>query len=495
VSGVGELGHGQPMSVVAAAAAVHGGRVTAVRLIERALARIDQLNPQLTAVVAVRTEGALAAAAAVDRRVSSGGDPGALAGVPFTVKDVIVTADLPVTAGSRAVTTRHGLTAATAVTRLERAGAVLVGKTNTPEFALGIDTVNELFGRTRNPLGPFSPGGSSGGEAAAVASAMSMFGIGTDFGGSLRWPAQCTALIGLRPTVGRVPADGQLPSRVPRTGQPTLQDVTQVIGPLTTTIADSRAVLSVIAGRQLPDQGHDGDLGGIQIRWSDGAELDAHTDVAAAVRAAVSRLATAGANCQEGLPAVVWAAARLYRQLRGLDPLLDIRAAVSGREDLLGEHVAGLIRRSPRADSARHLWRQRERLRARLADWLSGDRLLALPVATIPPFMPSADGTSGPSWEILAPCRAISLFGLPAISVPFGATADGRPLSVQLVAPPYREDLLFSVGGLLTGRASPLAAVHVAGPQVEGPSQTAVQPPSTGMTAPLKNDASGEQRK
>src|SRR3954468_2879811 len=187
------------------AADVRSGRRGAPEVLEGYLERVGALNPQINAVVSLRADEARRDARRLDARIRSGEAVGALAGVPFTVKDVIATDDLPTTCGSVVMKDHRPSADAAVVSLLRAAGAVLVGKTNTPEFAFGVDTCNDLFGRTNNPLGPWTPGGSSGGEAAAVAAGMSAFGVGTDFGGSIRWPAQCTGLVGLRPTVGLVP--------------------------------------------------------------------------------------------------------------------------------------------------------------------------------------------------------------------------------------------------------------------------------------------------
>lgn len=184
------------------AQAVRGRHATAVAVLEAFADRLMRTNAALNAVIASRLEDARLEAIAVDERLQAGRPVGPLAGVPFTVKDVLATADLPTTCGSKVLAEHRTAGDATVVSRLRRAGAILVGKTNCPEFAFGVDTVNDLHGRTRNPLGNFTPGGSSGGEAAAVAAGMSALGLGTDFGGSVRWPAQCTGIVGLRPTIG-----------------------------------------------------------------------------------------------------------------------------------------------------------------------------------------------------------------------------------------------------------------------------------------------------
>lgn len=442
--------------------AVRTGRSTAHEVLQEHLARIAALNPGLGALVALREDGALADAANVDRSIASGADPGPLAGVPFTVKDVIATEDLPTTCGSRALAGNRTGFDAVAVARLRSAGAVLVGKSNAPEFAFGTDTVNELYGRTRNPRGPFMVGGSSGGEASAVAAGMSAFGIGTDFGGSLRWPAQCAALVGMRPAIGTVPQTGQLPLFDERRDKhPTLQALVQTIGPITHDVADSRLVLSVLTGvgDSQPAASEPTLMADVEILWGSTIAGE-HTDqqVGDALGSAARFLADRDVQMIEGLPIALDEAVAVYTELRAADPLTSVREAVAGNEDLIEERTRELLSRAPapsRSGCASG-WEARRRLLTVLDSELGMNRLLLLPVATTTPA--GATGRAVDDFDILLPSRAISLFGLPALSIPWGNAADGSPLAVQLVAPRSREDLLFAVAGILQMGHEPAAA-------------------------------------
>lgn len=453
------------LTATAIATGVRTGALTALAVLEEFLDRLERQNPTLNAVVAARGDAARAEAREIDRRVASGEPVGPLAGVPFTVKDVLATEDLPTTCGSRTMAGHRTRRDATVVARLRAADAVLVGKTNCPEFAFGVDTVNSLHGPTRNPLGDFTAGGSSGGEAAAVAAGMSALGVGTDFGGSVRWPAQCTALVGLRPTVGRLPRTGVLPTLdddeplVPN--QRSMQGRLEVPGLLARRVDDIEAALRVATGPDPFDactvpvalgDSSDVTLSRIELRWAGGlAGVGVTSEIADAVAAAADILAHAGATVTDGVPSAVDEAPELYAALRATDPLDEIRQRADGRGHLLDLVVSRLLVRppdSPRPDVVR-LWARRDRLAADLAGWLRGDRLLALPVSTCPPLR--TDVSSGTDhlvgrFDVVTPCRAVSLFGLPAMSVPCGVMPDGRPLSVQLVAPAFREDLLFAAG-------------------------------------------------
>jgi amidase len=400
--------------------------------VEVHLRRLAEENPRLNAVIsdraaAVRAEAARSAA-------------GPLTGVVFTVKDVISTADLPTTCGSRLRGDGRTARDAPAVRRMRGAGAILLGKTNCPEFALGVHTDNPRYGRTHNPLGPFTVGGSSGGEAAAVASGISTVGLGTDFGGSIRWPAQCAGLTGLRPTVGRVPGAGQFPWLEGPAERTTLQGAVQVIGPIGRTVDDVAAAFAILANTPR-------EPGAIaEVRWS--GNLADDSAVAVAVEWAAGVLAGAGVPIARDLSSTMEAAADVYDRLRATDPMDAIAEVARGREHLLDGRTRALLAARMTVDPGvrRGLWAERARLIAVLAEYLRPDRLLLLPVSVRRPFPPpTLDEPPDPAeFDVLRPCRAVSLFGFPAISVPAPPAPDGVPVSVQLVAGPGGEERLFT---------------------------------------------------
>jgi amidase len=457
-------------SAIEIARRVRSGAWLATEVIQQVLDKIDRLNPKLNAVIATRHEDALRDARAIDERVRLGLPVGRFAGVPFTAKDTIATTGLAATCGSNVMPGRTTDPDATAVARMRAAGAVLVGKTNCPEFGLSIVTSNPRYGDTANPVGPFTVGGSSGGEAAAVAAGLSVIGLGTDFGGSVRWPSQCTGVVGLRPTVGRVPASGQLPgvdtAGICPPNPRTLQGRLQVIGPLGRTVEEVELALRVMAG---PD-GLDPFAVPVPLRSSSAVRLDrleirfagqfgsvkVDQQVAQALCGSVEVLARHGLKTTPGLPPALEYAADLYAQLRAADPLMEIRAASFGRQDELTDAIRRTLSCSVSSteDELGVLWAERDRLRHELLRWLRGNRLLCLPVAVVPPFLtgmglPSLNAQQLTEAEIVAPCRVTALFGLPSISVPCGFSADGAPLSLQLVAPPFREDLVLATARCL----------------------------------------------
>lgn len=442
---------------------VHSGQTTARATLEECLAAVTRHNPRLNALVALRAEEARAEADSLDALSPEQRRDKPLAGVPFTVKDVIATRDLPTTCGSRVMAGFRPAEDAPAVARLRAAGAILVGKSNTPEFAFSIDTANELFGRTGNPLGNLTAGGSSGGEAAALASGMSLLGIGSDFGGSIRWPAQCVGVVGLRPTIGRIPETGLLPTLTPtRVSGPnltTLQGRVQTVGLMAATIAGIEPALAVMSGPDGIDPRTHGipawhaaevDVTRVEIRFGTGVAGQApDAAVAAGVEAAVSALAAAGVGTGLGLPPEVDEAVEVYARLRAADPLTEIALVSRGREQELVPFTRDLLDRAPRHSvELGDLWAARERLTRGLLDWLTGERALVLPIASRLPYtteeMLSLE--TGAGFDSLLCSRAIAFFGVPALSVPVTKAPDGRPVSVQIVGPPFREDLVLALG-------------------------------------------------
>ena len=232
------------LTLTQCADAIARGDLTSVQATEAALQRIDQYDGKLHAFLHVDREGALRQALAVDQSFRAGEKLGALAGVPLSVKDLISVKDLPLTAGSKIL---HGYVPpydATVVVRLKTAGAVLLGKTNLDEFAMGSSNENSAFGPTRNPWNlQRVPGGSSGGSAAAVAARLGYASLGTDTGGSIRQPAALCGVVGLKPTYGRVS----------RYGSVAYASSLDQIGPLTRTVRDAARLLQVIGGHDPHD--------------------------------------------------------------------------------------------------------------------------------------------------------------------------------------------------------------------------------------------------
>lgn len=451
------------LSATALAQKLRAREVSPVEVVAAHLERIEAENPALNAIVTLRAGAARREAAEAERALARG-DERSLLGVPFTVKDVFATAGVRTTCGSALMADHVPTADATAVARLRAAGGIMLGKTNCPEFALWPHTANPLFGETRSQLGPVSPGGSSGGESAAIAAGLSPLGLASDFGGSLRWPAHCTGIASIRATVGRIPGSGLLPALSRREPAPpnavSLQGRVQVAGPMARTIADLELALGVLCG---PD-GIDPaavpvplrssaavDVGALRIAWCDG---DGVTEVRADLVAAVERAAVL-VGASRARPAALERANDCYSRLRAVDGLHELRALVAGREHEIGGPLRDLLAATGDASLAElaALWNERDELRADFLDFLDEHQVLLLPVAPVPAYDASGPARVGvrelTPWEVLAPCRAISLFGVPVAAVPCGISTEGLPVSVQVVGRPFREDEVLAVAAAI----------------------------------------------
>lgn len=443
------------------AEAVQAGSLTALDVV--AAARTRALSPAGRAMNAFITEDwdrAARAAAAVDRRRSAGEALGPLAGVPFSVKDVIAVAGLPITGASKAFADTLATTTAPAVQRLLDADAILIGKTNCPEFAFGVTCDSPLLGRTGNPRFPANtPGGSSGGEAASLAAGISALGVGTDFGGSVRWPAQCVGIAALRPGIGSVPGDGQVPGvggsfgasgTVPATS-PGMQGSFQTIGPMARSVRDLRTAYLIMsgAGGMHDVDGRRGSPAALErpfrIAWTDGAALG---PVRAEVTALMERLAAAVAadgHAVRHQPDLFADCLPAYNRLRAVDPMVDHAAAVTGREDGVTAANLQTIQASFAATAAEveMAWQAANSARTAALTQMAAVDIALLPVAGGPAGDTEGrldiDGQTAEGWEIMGHCRAVTLTGCPAVSLPVELSAEGLPLSVQIVAGPGAE--------------------------------------------------------
>src|SRR5688500_18235793 len=237
--------------------AIVAREVSAVEVAQTYLERISRLNPALNAIVTVAPD-VLERARAAEAALMRGDAAGALHGVPVTIKDTIETAGLRTTSGSKIRADFVPTTDAPAVARLKAAGAIVLGKTNAAEMAMNYTADNPVFGRTNHPHDPkLTPGGSSGGEAVAIATGMSPGGIGSDLAGSVRIPAHFCGVAGLKPSTGRVPGDGQFP---PSTGP---YGLGAVVGPLARRVGDLRLLLNALSNRTEPSR----DVHGARVAW------------------------------------------------------------------------------------------------------------------------------------------------------------------------------------------------------------------------------------
>jgi Asp-tRNA(Asn)/Glu-tRNA(Gln) amidotransferase A subunit family amidase len=470
---------------------VKARQITAGEVLEACLATIEARNGMLNAIVTIAEDSAREQAAHIDDVAAGGGDPGPLAGVPFTVKDLIATRGVRSTAGSLLLRDYIPLWGATAVERLCAAGAVLVGKTNCPEFGLAIHTGNRLFGDTLNPLDQrLSPAGSSGGDAAAVAASMAAFGIGTDYGGSIRVPAHCTGTAAFRPTPGIVPGTGQLPFRPGPAPVPpntaSMQAKLQTIGPIGRRVADLWPVVQAMAG---PDD-IDGnsvpaplgdpraiDIGQLQVAWCDGeGTYPVRADLVAIVKAAAQTLSAHGVNVAEKRPPGLDQAEQIYASLRGLEGLPDHEELAKGHEEELADYVrAWMAKARPTAtfNEFRTMTSLADEVRIQVYTFMQEWPILLLPVASVPAFPPSADEFRVGSrmlhgLQIESCCRVVTLLKSPVATVPCGYSTEGLPVGVQVVGRPFHDAEVLTMATALQ-RLSAIPSASTAPPRQATP--------------------------
>lgn len=444
--------------------------VSPLEVVDAYVDRIQAVGSRINAVVTLRAEEARAEAVAAERALQSG-SAGPLCGVPFTVKDVLATEGVRTTCGSRLFADfvpRHD---APCVARLTAAGGIFLGKTNCSEFALDPYTDNLVFGPTLNPWNPaLTPGGSSGGESSAIAAGLSPLGLGTDYGGSLRWPAHCTGITTIRPTAGLVPRTGILPSTSPYDPPPpnalSFRGQVHVIGPLARSADDLALALNILAGPDGIDpfavpvsvqRPEDVDVRSLTYVWCEGdGSYPVRDDVVAVVEMAARRLEGLGLHVVHRRPRPLERAEDLYARIRAIDGLADLREMVGDRLRELSPIIrtavdSGRVGTIPVLLAASD---EREALRAELLAYMRDHHILLLPVASLPAYPRDqrtldVDGREISFWQVLACSRAISLFGLPAAAVPCGWSNERLPVSVQIVGAPFMDDVVLAVARLL----------------------------------------------
>lgn len=457
------------------------GAVSSQALLAQALERIDALNPALNAVVAQDREAAHAAARESDARYAAG-TARPLEGLPVTIKDAFEVRGFNATCGSLRLADHHPEADAPAVARLREAGAVIVGKTNVPEFSADWQTDNRLFGRTNNPWDlSRSPGGSSGGAAVAVATGMSSFELGSDVAGSIRWPSHATGIFGHKPTQGLVPLRGHIPPSPWFDDEPDLV----VAGPLARSAGDLRIVLEALTGRPLlPVQSpHAGWRLGV-VTQIDG--LLTSRDAVAAVERTADALARDGAGVDRlstGLPFVeVWQAylAQLCRMHHASRPGRERRrwaaqAAAFHEDD--GSASAWLARTAAMTDDALFATLDaRERWHAALAPVFARyDALLMPPAPTaalphdargyeVRPF--EVDGQSRPIFEITGWIAPATVLHLPSTTAPVMRTAAGLPCGVQILGPLGHDATTIAIAEAVEAATGGFVAPPIARPTV-----------------------------
>ena len=446
---------------------VRSGQVSATEVARDALARLDAVNPAINAVIEHRPEDVLAQAAAIDATIAKGGDPGPLAGVPTTIK---VNADQAGYATTNGLRLQKDLVAAAdspVVANLRKAGAVLLGRTNTPAFSLRWFTRNSLHGHTKNPRDPtITPGGSSGGAAAAVAAGIGAIGHGTDIGGSIRYPAYACGVHGLRPTLGRIPAWNQTGVERHVGGQ-----LMAVSGPIARTIADLRVSFAAMAARDIRDPWWvDVALEGPPVPKRAALCLNpdgmvVQPEVTAALRDAARRLEAAGWSIEEtdtpplrepaALQAMLW----LAESRRGLNAAL--RQEADPDASFVFAQMEALC---PQPDLNAFMDGLQKRA-SFVRDWMvffERFPIAITPVSGELPFRDQEDVESPEAFRRIIDAQltqvGLPLMGLPGLVVSTGLVGS-VPVGVQLLAGRYREDVLLQAGAVIEAGGVPASPV------------------------------------
>ncbi|MFI0485315.1 amidase [Actinomadura sp. 9N215] len=461
------------LSATEVARLLRTGAVSSVEATRSVLGRIADVNPAANAIVDVREDEALDAARKADARLRHGRATGPLHGVPVTVKVNTNVAGLPTTEGVAAYRDHIATETDPQASSWLDAGAVLVGRTNCPPFATRWTTENDLYGTTVNPWDPaVTPGGSSGGAAVAVALGMGALAHGNDIGGSIRYPATCCGVVGMRPTPGRVPAWAGSPSHDP----PMAVQAFVEQGPLARTVADLRLGLrameaydsrdprAIARASRIPASAERTrvavvtDPGGPGLRGSTTAES------VAATRTAAEWLADAGYQVDEVEQPLFGEAAELWWKLaltefalgmtaevervgdpgfrRFFDLMFTVYRDAFGEVDLAG-FVAG--------------WARRGMLRRQLSVFTDRYPLVLTPVSGEPPFPMGSDAKSvertaelmGRQW----PLMSVPVLGFPALGVPATRSAGGAPVGVQVIGRPFEDDAVFAAAEVIEARA------------------------------------------
>ena len=437
------------------------GEVSAVEVLETHLGWIDRRNPELNAICTLDRDHAFEQARAADdlrRRDPEAAGAKPLLGLPTAVKDLVPTKGIRTTFGSPIFADNVPDFDALIVERIRNAGAVVIGKTNTPEFGAGSQTFNPVFGKTRNPWDPTRTcGGSSGGAATALASGMLPIADGSDLGGSLRNPASFCGVVGFRPTPGRVP---RVP---PEQGW----DDLAVLGPLGRTVADAALLFSVIAGPDPRDPislarpaapfhpVEPLDLRGLRLAWTPDLGLyPVEREVVEVCEAALPVFRDLGADVEEAAPDLS-GADRIFRTLRAnlfadkLGPLLPEHRSEM-KDTVIEEIERGLALTGPSIATAHA---DRTRLHCRVVEFFERHDALVLPTVQVLPFdverpypteIEGEPMTSYTDW--MASCFSITVTGCPAISVPCGIGPSGLPVGLQIVTPRGSDRRTLAIG-------------------------------------------------
>jgi Asp-tRNA(Asn)/Glu-tRNA(Gln) amidotransferase A subunit family amidase len=452
------------LSAVEMAQRIREKKISPVELAEAHLAQIERLNPKLNAFVHVDADSVRRRARAAETWLMKGARLGPLHGVPISIKSSVDVVGMKCEAGTRLRAGYVAQSDAPLVSRLRQAGAIVLGVTNTPELLMAWETDNLLYGRTNSPWDlERTPGGSSGGEAAAIASGMSAGGVGSDGGGSIRVPAHFSGICGLKPTPGRIPSTGHFPESAGPFA------LIGVVGPMARTVADLKLLFEVMQG---PDDG-DSCTAPVPLHWpsdqevkslrigyfEDDGRTPATSEIRQAVKTSAESLTRAGFKVEPFRPEGLEEARELWRKFfvkaggMLIDPLFEKQK--SDLSPILNQFLE-LSADEPAltADSLLDAWIRRDALRARFLAQMQKYPILLCPPAAVPAFRHgerswAIDGKTVNYLDAWSYTEWFSLLGNPAAVVPVSRSSEGLPIGVQIVGRPWEDEKVLAIAQLV----------------------------------------------
>lgn len=424
--------------------------VSPVEVVEAHLRRIEEINPSLNAIVTL-ADDAIEHARAAEAAGMKGDVLGPLHGLPITIKDTIETEGLLTTAGSKLLRENIPTRDASVVAQLKAAGAIILGKTNVPEMAIPYETDNPVFGRTENPQNLLvTTGGSSGGEAAAIAAYLSPAGVGSDLSGSIRVPAHFCGITGLKPTVGRVAIDGHVPEVI---GSLALG---ACIGPMARCVDDLKLMFEVMAQTKTENPNHEQESVAFYV---DDGVVPVSEETEVSVRHAAQILNDAGYAVREERPPAVSEGSRLWVELFSRASREQLKRFYLGNEDQAGPLVAAMLEATEtessfenKIENAERLASavvERERLREMLLNWMKDTPLILAPVGSTPAFKHGTKRVeirrkSISVFRAFSYSQTFNVFGLPVVTVPVSRSTEGLPIGVQIIGRPFEEETVLA---------------------------------------------------
>ena len=452
------------LSATELARLIRDKELSPTEVVEAYLIRTEKMNPILNAVTDFQPIRAREQAKHAERLIMAGDPGGRLRGVPLTIKSSIEVEGFRCECGTKL---RKGVVAerdAALVTSLKKAGAIIIGTTNTPEFLMAYESDNHLYGRTNNPWNlDYTAGGSSGGEAAAIASGCSAGGFGSDGGGSVRVPAHFTGICGLKPTPGIIPRTGHWPACLGPSA------FLGLIGPMARTVEDVRLLLEVTAGVEYHDPSavpvemrapSENEMLKIKVGWfTDDGVHPVTPETSQAVERAAKALDNYGFHAEQIKIDGLERAPELWWTLFGVVATTALRPLIEGREDELHPYSRSLMATEEEVGQMSYerfldAWVNRDRIRSKLLGQMEECRVLVCPTASIPAFRHGER-----IWQVgdalmqypnpFTYSQVFNLLGNPCAVVPAGESPEGLPIGVQVVGRPFEDEMVLSVASVI----------------------------------------------